>query len=200
MLNLITKSKIRQRLLLLFIYNPNKEYYINEAAKLVKTSSGTTQRELEKLAVFGILKKEKRANLSYFRANINNPLYHDVKSIVEKTIGIEELLKKSLDKLKQIKFSFLFGSYVKGDFNSESDIDLYVIGEIKEDEIYKVVKKVEQKIRREINYHLASAEEFKKNLTKSFFHKEILRHHLLLIGNENEFRKFIKSTGERGKN
>jgi len=192
MLNFITKSKIRQKILLLFLYHPERAYYINETAKIIKTSSGTAQRELEKLADSGFLKKEKNANLTYFRINPENPLLDDIKSITEKTIGLEQLLKDELGKLEQVKFAFLFGSYIKGDFKPDSDIDLYAIGDINENEFYKTIKTVEVKIMREVNYHLSSLEEFRKNLEKSFFHKEILKNYQLLIGNENEFRKFIK--------
>ena len=192
MLNFITKSKIRQKILLLFLYHPERAYYINETAKIIKTSSGTAQRELEKLADSGFLKKEKNANLTYFRINPQNPLLDDIKSITEKTIGLEQLLKDELGKLEQVKFAFLFGSYIKGDFKPDSDIDLYAIGDINENEFYKTIKTVEVKIMREVNYHLSSLEEFRKNLEKSFFHKEILKNYQLLIGNENEFRKFIK--------
>jgi len=192
MLNFITKSKIRQKILLLFLYHPERAYYINETAKIIKTSSGTAQRELEKLADSGFLKKEKNANLTYFRINPENPLLDDIKSITEKTIGLEQLLKDELGKLEQVKFAFLFGSYIKGDFKPDSDIDLYAIGDIDENEFYKTIKTVEAKIMREVNYHLSSLEEFRKNLEKSFFHKEILKNYQLLIGNENEFRKFIK--------
>ena len=192
MINFITKSKIRQKLLLLFLYHPERAYYISEAAKIVKTSSGTAQRELEKLAGSGFLVKEKKTNLTYFRINAENPLLDDIESIAAKTIGLEQLLKDELGKLEQIKFAFLFGSYVKGDFKPDSDIDLYAVGDIDENEFYKTVKTVEAKIMREVNYHLSNSEEFRKNLEKSFFHKEILKNYQLLIGNENEFRKFIK--------
>lgn len=192
MLDIITKSKIRQKIILMFVYNPDKEYYINEIAKSVMTSSGTAQRELEKLVFSGILRKEKKANLAYFRVNGENPLFGDIKNIVEKTIGIESILRKELALNKKIKFAFLFGSYVKGDFGSMSDIDIYVIGGIKEKELYRAVKKAEKTINREISYHISTEEEFKKNLRKSFFHKEILNNYLLLIGDENEFKEFIK--------
>jgi predicted nucleotidyltransferase len=194
MLDFIVKSKIRQRLLLLFMYNPGREYYINEAARLVKTSAGTAQRELEKLAGIGVLKKEKRANLAYFQADEKNPLYRDIKNIVAQTIGIEPLLKDALSKNAGIKFAFLFGSYAKGGLKPDSDIDLYVIGDIKDDWLYRAMKNVEEKIKREINYHLAAPAEFKKHLLKSFFHQEILSHYKLLTGDPHEFRRFIKRT------
>lgn len=194
MLDLITKSKIRKKIILLFVYNPDKEYYINEISKIVGTSSGTAQRELEKLASSGLLRKEKKANIAYFKIDKNNPLLRDLKKIIEKTIGLEHILREELEKFNKIKFSFLFGSYAKGDFKSDSDIDLYVIGEIEEDELYKAVKKAEEIARRDINYHLSSFSEFRKNLKKSYFHKEIVKNNILLTGNSDEFRRITQKS------
>lgn len=191
-LEIISKSKIRQKIILLFNYNPGREFYIGEVAKIVKTSSGTAQRELEKLASVGFLKKQKKANLTYFKINEQNSLLNDIKNIIAKTIGLEYVLTKELSALKQINFAFLFGSYVKGDFQFDSDIDLYVVGDIDENELYKAVKKAETRIMRAVNYHMSSMEEFKENIKRSFFYKEILQNNLLLIGDKHEFRKFIK--------
>lgn len=191
MLNLITKSKIRQKIILLFIYNPDKEYYINEIARLIGTSAGNVQRELKKLSESGFLTKNSKGNAVYFKIDRSNPLLPDIKSIVDKTIGLSHILEKELQKTGGINFAFLFGSYVKGDFNRDSDIDLYVIGGINDRELYRKIRKAEDKINREINYHLATQEEFKRNLKKYFFYKEIVAKHVLIIGNENEFREFI---------
>lgn len=191
MLNLITKSKIRQGIILLFVYNPSKEYYINEIAKLAKTSAGTTQRELEKLLANGFLVKSRRANLVYYRLNSDNQLLPDIKNIIDKTIGLDYVLKRGLGGLNNIEFAFLFGSYVKGDFKTSSDIDLYIIGNITEKDLYEKIKTAENIIKREINYHLATAKEFKKNIKKSFFYEEILKNYLLIIGDEQQFKKFI---------
>lgn len=191
MLSLITKSEIRKKIILLLIYNPSKAYYINEIARLIKTSAGNVQRELKKLEKSGLLSKEKKGNSIYFRINNTVSFFNDFKNIVDKTIGLKNILEEILLKAKNIDFAFLFGSYVKGDFNHDSDIDLYVIGKIKEKELYQLVKKAEEKIYREINYHLTIREEFQEKMKESFFHKEILKNFILVIGNQNEFRKFI---------
>jgi len=192
MLNLITKSEIRKKIILLFIYNPGKSYYINEIARLIKTSAGNVQRELKKLEENGLLLKEKKGNLVYFEINIVNPLFKDFKNIVDKTIGLKNILEDILKKAKGIDFAFLFGSYAKDDFGPDSDIDLYVIGGISEKELYQLVKKAEEKIYREINFHLSSQKEFQDRMEKSFFHKEILKNFILIIGDQNEFKKFIR--------
>ena len=192
MLNLITKSEIRKKIILLLIYNPGKSYYINEIARLIKTSAGNVQRELKKLKENGLLLEEKKGNLVYFEINTVNSLFKDFKNIVDKTIGLKNILENILKKAKGIDFAFLFGSYTKDDFGPDSDIDLYVIGGMSEKELYQLVKKAEGKIYREINFHLSSQKEFQEKIKESFFHKEILKNFILIIGDKNEFEKFIR--------
>jgi len=191
MLDLFTKSKIRQKIILLFIYNQNKEFYLSEIAKKVKTSAGTAQRELNKLLQSDFLVFKKKANLSIFVLNKRYSLLKEIESIIKKTFGIEVELKNELSKINKIAFAFLFGSYVKGGFKSDSDVDLFVIGDVDGDQVYNAVKKAEDLTAREINYHVASKSEFYKKKKTSYFYKEIVENYDLLIGNENEFKKLI---------
>jgi DNA-binding MarR family transcriptional regulator len=66
MIGLLTKSKIRQRMILLFLYNQNKEFYLSEIAKIAGTSPGTTQRELNRLLDNDFIIFKKKANLSIY--------------------------------------------------------------------------------------------------------------------------------------
>jgi len=191
MLDLLTKSKIRQRIILLFIYNQNKEFYLSEVANLVKTSAGTAQRELNRLLQSDFLVFKKKANLSIFRLNKRYLLLNEVESIIKKTFGIEVELKNELSEINKISFAFLFGSYVKGGFRSDSDVDLFVIGDVDGDQVFKAVKKVEEIIGRAINYHIANKSEFNKKKKTSYFYKEIVANYDLLIGDEREFKKLI---------
>lgn len=192
MLELFTKSKIRQRIILLFIYNQNKEFYLSEIAKSVGTSAGTAQRELNRLLQSDLILFKKRAGLNIYALNIRYALLDEVESVVRKTIGVEVELKKELNKIKNLSFAFLFGSYVEGGFKSDSDIDLFFIGKAEEDLIFKAVQKVEKMLGRTINYHLADKEEFFKKIDTNSFYKGILRNYILLVGDMNEFRKLIK--------
>ena len=192
MIDLLTNSKIRQRIILLFVYNQNKEFYLSEIAKIVKTSPGTAQRELNRLLRNDFIVFNKRANLNFYSLNRHYSLLHEIESIVNKTFGAELELKKELSRIKGISYAFLFGSYVKGGFKSDSDIDLFVIGEMEEDGVFEAVQKVEGKIAREINYHIATREEFLEKIKINYFHKDIAKNVTFIIGNEHEFRRIIK--------
>jgi predicted nucleotidyltransferase len=129
---------------------------------------------------------------NYFSLNLSNPAVKNIISLVKQTIGIEVILKKRLRKLDQIDFAFIFGSYAKNSFKADSDIDLYVIGNIKEDDLHREISVVENNINHPINYHLSSLTEFKEQARKNFFHKNILEKYILLIGNQDEFKNLAK--------
>lgn len=191
MLDIITKSKIRQRIILLFIYNPNTEFYLSEIAKRVRTSAGTAQRELNKLLKCDFLLFKKRANLNIYVLNHNYPLRDEVESIVKKTTGIEIELKNRLINIDGVEFVFLFGSYVKDGLKSDTNIELFIVGSPDEDRIFHALEEVENVIGREITYHVSNKENFFMRKKDSDFYKDILSHYILLIGNENEFRQLV---------
>jgi predicted nucleotidyltransferase len=188
-LDLLTKSSIRRKIILLFVYNQEKDFYLSEIARIVRTSAGTAQRELNRLKAMGFISFKKRGNLSLYRLNPGFSLLEEIEGIIRKTFGIEVELRNALRGLKDISFAFIFGSYAAGGLKSGSDIDLYIVGRPDEDDVYRAIQTVENKVGREINYHIASEDELtRKARTKSFM-KNALAKPLMLLGSEDDLRK-----------
>lgn len=190
--NILFKSKIRQKILARFFADENRKFYINELARLINTTQGTCRRELNKLVNMGLLTTSKEGNLLYYQVTKQNPLYTEFSAIIQKTIGIEAKLKSSLYGLKGISYAFIFGSYVKREFKPESDIDIVIIGIIKEDSLIRVFRDVEKVIGREINYHIYTEKEFKNKLRTDSFIKNIIKDYIIIKGDENAFRELLK--------
>lgn len=163
-------------------------------ARKIGTSAGNTHKTLKKLEDGGLLETTKRGNLKFYSVNRAYPLFFEFKKIVDKTVGIEHQLRVGLKSLKGLKFAFLFGSYVKGDFMADSDIDVFVIGDVDEDELVKKIMKIEEVVGREVNFHVSDAGEFVEKLGKKSFYKDIVRNYILLTDNDGEFKKFIGKT------
>ena len=134
----------------------------------------------------------KRGNLNIYRLNENYSLLDEIESIVRKTIGIEAQLGTKLSALRGVRFAFIFGSYAKGGFRSDSDIDLFIIGTPDEDDIFKVVQGVEDAVGREINYRLDDETGFAEKAKTSSFYREILERPLMLVGKEDELKELIR--------
>ena len=194
-INSLFKSKIRRKILTCFFADENRKYYINELARLIDTSQGTCRRELNNLAGIGIFKTLRTGNLLYYSIDKKSLFYKEFRSIIGKTLGIEIRLKKSLEKIESIDFAFIFGSYAKSKLTPASDIDLVIVGRIKEEKLSDTLKKEEKIISREINYHIYSKSEFKSKMeNKNSFIKNILKNYILILGNDDDFKQLLEKT------
>lgn len=192
MLDFLGKSSIRRKIILLFVYNKEQEFYLSEIARKVKTSAGTAQRELNRLRNMDLLTFWKKGNLCFYKLNPSFPLLEEIEAIVRKTLGIEVELRKALAGIEGIRWAFTFGSHAKGTMKADSDIDLFVIGSMNEDDVYHAVRTVEEIVGREINYHLSRETEFAKRSKEGSFYKEIAAGPLMLIGREDELKRFAE--------
>ena len=190
--NALFRSKIRQKILVRFFADEGKRFYINEMARLAGTTQGTCRREMNKLVAMGILTTLREGNLQYYQIHKGNPLYKEFRAIVQKTIGIEAILRNALQVVKGIAYAFIFGSYAKKEFKTESDIDIVVIGAIKEAFLMEALKDTEKTIGREINYHIYTEKEFKEKLKTNSFIQSIIRNYIMVAGDERKFRKLFK--------
>ncbi|GBE05865.1 MAG TPA: hypothetical protein ENG95_02560 [Nitrospirae bacterium] len=190
--NILFRSKIRQKILAKFFADESKKYYINEMARLVGTTQGTCRRELNRLIDMGILTTSREGNLRYYKVNKEYGLYKEFSAIIQKTIGIEAVLARALNGIKDIIYAFIFGSYAKNEFKPGSDIDIVVIGNVSENHLIKAIREVEKVIEREINYHIYSLKEFKRKLQTSSFAKNIIKNLIIVKGDKNELTKLLK--------
>ena len=197
MLDLLGKSRIRKKIILSFVYNQGKEFYLSEIARRARTSAGTAQRELNRLLAQDFITFRKRGNLNIYRLNEDYGLLDEIRSIIRKTLGIEVMLGQELSKVKGVQFAFLFGSYAKGSLKSDSDIDLFIVGNPDEDDVYSVVRRVEDSVGREMNYHLADEKEFAAKSKRSSFYREILTGPLMLVGKEIELKELARKAQQR---
>jgi len=183
----ITKSKIRRDLLALFFTNPSQKYYLRELQRILGYSAGSIRRELLRFQKDSLFNTEKVGNLLYYSLNINHPLHEELKSIVSKTVGIEGSLRKILSSIKEIKISFIYGSFASKTHKSASDIDLMIIGNPDISSLNEKIAKLEKKLKREINTTLYSSEEYKsKKKAKSGFILDLIKNpKIILIGDED---------------
>ena len=170
------------KILHLFFKDPDKEYFLREIARELGQEPGFFQASLDILVSDGLLVDERRANLRFFKLNKNHPLYEEIKRIISKTLGIEAKLKELVGSLEGVECAFIFGSIAKSREYSKSDIDLLLIGEAKEDPLIEKVKPIEEELKREVNYHIYSKEEFiKKVQEKNDFITRILSEPIIIL-------------------
>lgn len=161
MLQKLFTSKTRLKLLTLFMMNPGREMYVREIARSTEENINSVRRELANLEKIGLLKSERRGNSKYYAVNKKMPIYNELASIILKTEGVAKVLQDSLSGIG-IETTFIYGSFASGKARVDSDIDIFIIGEINEDELILKIREVEKRLSREINYVLFTTGEFER--------------------------------------
>lgn len=189
MLDKLLTSHSRSEILRLLFDGQKHEFYMRELEKLVGTAISSIQKEVKHLSELDLIKSRKDGNRLYYYANIEHPIYPELVSIVEKTVGITALLKEALA-IPQIECAFIFGSIAKNKERGSSDIDLVVVGQIGMRALSKTLAPIQEKVGREINPHIYTEQEFKKRIKeKEHFISAVLKGTIKpLIGNVNDYR------------
>ena len=100
-------------------------------------------------------------------------------------------IKKTLKNI-DAEFIFIFGSFARGEFNSKSDVDLMIIGDVKSMEVYKKTREIEKEINREINPIILKIEDLKKQKNSGFI-KDIFKKGIIMVkGEKNELQKIVR--------
>ena len=193
MLKAILGSKTRINILKLFVFNPKKEYYVREIERLIKTSFDLVRRELIHLETIGLLKSRVSGKQKYYTLNTEHMLFPEFKSMILKTSGIGDIIQSAIKNRNDILVAFIYGSYAKDTENAESDIDLFVIGDISSTDLQVSVSEVESQTKREINPTVYSSKEFKeKYKAKNNFILSVIKEpKIFLKGDEDGLRKLV---------
>lgn len=146
-------SKVRQRVLAVLFGTPDRSFYTNEIIGLVKSGAGAVQRELADLSAAGLLTVRKQGNQKHYQANVESPVYEELRSIVLKTSGLADVLRAALLPLApQIELAFVFGSLAKQQDNINSDVDLLVVSDtLGYGDVFGALEAASQTLRRTIN-------------------------------------------------
>jgi DNA-binding transcriptional ArsR family regulator len=104
----LLSSKVRAEIFRLLFGIRERELHVREIERQSGFSIATVRQELQKLLKMQLLKTKKDGNRLYYRANTEHPLYPDIRTIVLKTSGLVEVLKRALNK-KGIRVAFVFG-------------------------------------------------------------------------------------------
>lgn len=189
-------GKTRRALLALLLTRSNEEFYQRQIVMQAKTGLGATQRELNTLVSAGIIERKEKGRQLFYQANKKSPVFKELRSLLTKTAGAGEAVKKALGPLKnRISVAFLYGSAAEGAFRSkQSDIDLLVIGKTSFSDISACLRPAEESLGREINPTVYTVEEFRKKVSsKHHFVLNVLsRPKVYLVGGERELAELGK--------
>jgi predicted nucleotidyltransferase len=178
--------KTRQGILAATLLQPEKAWYVSELARRMAVPASSLQRELHKLSEVGILKTHAEGRMVYYQANTDSPVFPDLQGLLFKTAGLVDVLAHALKPLAaRLKAAFVYGSIAAGSEQSDSDIDLMIVGQIPPSELALPLRRARELLGREINPTVYTPSEFdKKRAAKDPFLKHVMdKQKLFVFGN-----------------
>lgn len=194
MLETITGSKLRAKVLAWLFTHPDQHYFVRQLSGLLEEDSTNISRELIRLEKTGILLSTKEGRQKYYRVNNNSPVYYELHGLVVKTTGLADVLRAALQPAReQIKLAIIFGSMASSHEGEASDIDVMIIGSISFEEAVSLLSPAEEKLGREINAVVYPLSEFRIKFKEGhhFIRTVIEDTKIFLVGDESELGRLV---------
>lgn len=151
-------SRVRARLLRLFLLNPDMEFDATLAAQKIGLKRPDVVKELAKLLKMGFLGKRTRQGNKYYQVRLDFPFYHELKTLVSKlNINAKSDIFKKLKKAGDVKLILISGAFINYP-KSKADMVL-VINSVNKVKLKQIIGALEAEAGREIRYVLMTAEE-----------------------------------------
>jgi len=176
----------QQRIYAILFGQHDESFYLTEIVRLANIGRGGIQRELSKLESVGLVHTTRIGNQKHYQANSDSPVFSELVSIVQKTVGLKFPLIEALEPIsKYVVYAFIYGSVAKGTDRSSSDVDIMIVSDkLKLEDVFLTLGPLETHLGRAVNPTLFTHAEFtkKRNTNKGFVSKVLASPIIELIG------------------
>jgi hypothetical protein len=106
-----------------------------------------------------LLTCEKEGRNIYYKANNSHPLFPEIRSMVGKVMGLDQVMDSILTRLGDLEKAYLIDDYAEG--KDTGIIDLVLVGNINPYHLNDLSRKTERYINRKIRSLVLTQDEFK---------------------------------------
>ena len=160
MLSGLVGSTTRIKLLVRLFANPKSSSYLRALSDEFGVSTNSVREELNRLNKAKLLKSKKSGREIHYQADPSHPLFSELRSMVQKVLGIDHVVKNLVGRLGHLNKAILIDDYAIG--RDSGIIDLVLVGEIESDNLHELVVKTERYIKRKIRTLSLSLEEYNR--------------------------------------
>ena len=157
-------SKTRIKLLVRFFFNPKTESYLRELAKEFRVSTNSVREELNQLTKTRLLTSQKNGRRVFYKTNKEHPLFPELKSMINKLMGIDQVIDSIVTRLGDLERAYLLDDYADG--KDTGIIDLLLVGNIDQYHLNDLSRKTERYINRKIRSLVLTREEYDGLMSK----------------------------------
>jgi predicted AAA+ superfamily ATPase len=173
LINQLFSGKIRLKLLARLLLNPGSQVYLRQLERDLQVSSNTVRLELNKLSEMKLINvvETEESKIKKYIANTVHPLYSNLRSIILKYVGVDQLIEEIFYKLGEIDEVFLTGEFANG--IETPFIDLVLVGDIDREYLNKLTERAEKLLNKKIRMAIYSKNEFTSSLLENIQHVSI---------------------------
>ena len=156
----LISSKTKIKVLVRLFMNPGTQSYLRQLATEFGISTNAVREELKQLSSTKLIQSSKQGKRVLYRANESHPLYPELKSMVSKVLGVDQVIDGIVKRLGDLQEAYLLDDYAEG--KDTGIIDLLLVGDINSYHLNDLSKKTERYINRKIRTIVFSPEEFSR--------------------------------------
>jgi DNA-binding transcriptional ArsR family regulator len=151
--------------LLAWLYlHPDEAFTATDLAVRFHVSQSTVSREADRLADTGLVLEERRGGLRLLRANLDTPLTGPLTDLLALTYGPVAVLGDLLAAVPGVAEAYIYGSWAAR-YRGEAgpvprDVDVLVVGDADEDELFDSARAAERRLGREVSIHRVAAKQW----------------------------------------
>jgi len=182
-------SKTRVKLLEILLSDPTQMYHVRDLVRKTDEEINAVRRELARMELVGIVKKEPRGNRLYYWFRQDYLFFFDLISLVAKTTGLGAALIKNRSKLGRVSLIMFSGRFVRHQNRKDPDeIDLLVVGDVVMPELAALVHTEEARRGSPINYTPMTEDELKFRRTRKdpFLQSILMDSRIMILGDEQD--------------
>lgn len=114
-----------------FFQEPDRRFHLRQLSKILKLSPATVKKKTDYLVKKNLVLRNAERNLVLFQANIDNPIFRELKKAYSILDIMDSGLVGFLNKELTYPTIVLFGSVSKGEDSKKSDLDIFILTETK---------------------------------------------------------------------
>jgi DNA-binding transcriptional ArsR family regulator len=168
----LLRSPFQGELLAWLFLHPDEEYSATDLARRFGVSQPTASREADRLTEAGLIEERRTGNLRLLRARTDTVVARPLTDLLAVTYGPLAIIGDLLARITGVDEAHIYGSWAaryRGEAGAvPRDVDVLVIGEADDDDLYDVARAAERRLGREVNIRRVNPEAWRQQGSDPF--------------------------------
>jgi DNA-binding transcriptional ArsR family regulator len=168
----LLRSPTQGELLAWLFLHPEQEFSLTDLARRLGVSRPTVMREADRFLAAGLVSDRRQGNLRFIRARTDTPVAGPLSELLAVTYGPRAVLGELLGAVNGVDEAYIYGSWAaryRGQAGEvPQDVDVLIVGDADEDDLYEAARTAERVLGREVNMRRVAARTWRESTSDPF--------------------------------